>query len=981
MYNHKEIDKKWQDRWEAEELYTTPTHPTPSTKKYILDMFPYPSGAGLHVGHPEGYTATDILSRFYRMSGFDVLHPMGWDAFGLPAENYAIKTGTPPGKSTADNIKNFRRQIKSIGLSYDWSREVDTSSPDYYKWTQWLFLLFYRNGLAYKKEAYVNWCPKDQTVLANEQVKDGKCDRCGTEVVQKLLSQWFLKITDYAEELLHGLEPLDWPEPIKSMQRNWIGKSEGAEIDFEIASDDAVKPNFVILHGYTGRADKNFIPWLKLSLENNGFDVQAPQLPNTDKPVETEQVEYVLQHCKFDENTVLIGHSLGARVAMRALLNYGKKIKSLVLVAPAVLEPEFRFGNNRPFWSTFSWQDLDYQKLQELSATRIVLSDLAEEERIRFLEHLAPKLNANLIRGYASKEHFTGKQEAMVWNALMPSVKVFTTRPDTLFGATYLVLAPEHPLVAQITTEDQKHAVASYVANTQKKSELERIALEKIKTGEFTGAYAVNPATGQRIPIWIADYVLATYGTGAIMAVPGHDERDFEFAQKYHLPIVNVVDPSNDVVLIDKLKDKLENILRGKEIYSGEGVLVNSGEFNGTPSAAAREKIADKFGKLKIQYKLRDWLVSRQRYWGAPIPIVYCDSCGMQEVPENDLPVLLPTDVDFLPTGESPLKRSPAFGKVKCPKCNQDATRDFDTMDTFVDSSWYFFRFTDPHNPSEFAVKTAMNEWLPVDTYVGGAEHAVLHLLYARFFTKVLNKLGFINFDEPFKQLRNQGLILGPDGEKMSKSRGNVINPDDVLVQYGADAFRMYEMFMGPLEDAKPWSTQGIVGLSRFLDRVSKIKSTAIPNNSDIHKLIKRITHDIHNMKFNTAIAAFMEYLNTHKELSQPDFETFLKLLAPFAPHLTEELWHQLGHSDSIHKQPWPMYDQDLTKDDSVTIVIQVNGKTKGTILVPAGLKGEELKNAVDSSGLYGKLGLKDKKKEKVITVPDKLVNFVIKNE
>jgi leucyl-tRNA synthetase len=945
-YDHKSIDKKWQEQWEKEKLYQTPDKPDPKNKKYILDMFPYPSGAGLHVGHPEGPTANDILARFYRMSGYDVLHPMGWDAFGLPAENYAIKTGTPPAKSTQENITTFRRQIGSIGLSYDWSREIDTSNPDYYKWTQWLFLKLYEKGLAYKKEAYVNWCPKDQTVLANEQVREGKCDRCGTQVIQKLLSQWFFKITDYAEELLNGLEPLDWPDPIKLMQKNWIGKSVGANIKFKLS-------------GVPGQED-------------------------------------------------------------------GK--------------------------------------------------------------------------------HF---------------VQVFTTRPDTLFGATFLVISPETARKWIEVGWQASDEVNKYITDSLKKTELARIAQDKDKTGVDAGIFAINPATEEKIPVWIADYVLGTYGTGAIMAVPAHDERDFEFAQKFGLPIKKVIEPLflqtvepgkirqdlpfvereaiaavvkhwtedkyiglkwkkvpwqtvitggvekgqtpeqaaiaeiveetgyknpefienlgmvhskffhppknenrfghfhmlyfklqdgqrtdiaekeseiHDVVWLtfdemqkfltpeshkysfnyawQSLKSKLQN-LHGHQIYDGEGILVNSGEYTGMESSQAREKMTLAFGEERIQYKIRDWLVSRQRYWGAPIPIIYCDNCGMVPVPEKSLPVILPTDVDFLPTGESPITRSKSFHEVTCPKCDGKAHRDSDTMDTFVDSSWYYFRFADPHNHKEFASKHEVQKWLPVDTYVGGAEHAVLHLLYSRFITKVLRDLGFINFSEPFKQLRNQGLILGPDGEKMSKSRGNVINPDEVLQEYGADTFRMYEMFMGPLEDAKPWSTQGIVGLSRFLDRVSKLAAHG-EDSKDIHKLIFKITKDIHDMKFNTAIAAFMEYLNYHKQLSSNDLETFIKLLAPFAPHVTEEIWHGLGHKDSIHKQLWPEYDENLVKDEIVKIVIQVNGKTKGTIDAPVGLKGEDLKKIVDSSELYTKLGLKDKKKSKVIHVPDRLVNFVI---
>ncbi|MEJ0021386.1 MAG: leucine--tRNA ligase [Candidatus Doudnabacteria bacterium] len=753
IYDHKTIEKKWQEAWEKMQLYKTPEHP--KKKQYILDMFPYPSGVGLHVGHPEGYTATDILSRFMRMQGFDVLHPMGWDAFGLPAENYAIKEGIAPAESIAKNINRFREQIKSIGLSYDWSRELNTSDPEYYKWTQWLFLQLYKKGLAYKKEAYVNWCPKDQTVLANEQVIDGCCERCGTVVVQKLLSQWFFKITDYADRLLNELTKLNWPEPIKLMQKNWIGRSEGAEIEFE--------------------------------LEN-------------------------------------------------------------------------------------------------------------------------------------------GKEK----------IKVFTTRPDTLFGATYMVLSPEHSLLPQITTADRKKAVNEYIEKTKAKSELERTALEKVKTGEFTGAFAINPATKEKIPVWIADYVLATYGTGAIMAVPAHDERDRQFAEKYDIPIA----------------DK--------------------------PLMPIPEAIK-KFGTKKIQYKLRDWLISRQRYWGAPIPIIYCDKCGMSPVPDEDLPVKLPDDVDFIPTGESPLARSKKFNDVKCPKCEGPARRDHDTMDTFVDSSWYFFRFADPHNDKSFADKKKMKEWLPVDTYVGGAEHAVLHLMYARFFTKALFDLGYVNFEEPFIKLRNQGLILGPDGEKMSKSRGNVINPDEVIEQFGADAFRMYEMFLGPLEDAKPWQTNGIVGVKRFLDKVWRYQQVfeAGTDNKQINKLTKKITSDIENFKFNTAVASFMEFLNENKQLSKENWETFLILLAPFAPHMTEDLWHQLKHKESIHTQSWPKYNEKLTKEETVTVVVQVLGRVRASLAFSSGASQSEVKEKALADANV-KRHLEGKEIVKEIFVQDKLINFVV---
>ncbi|HYE22115.1 MAG TPA: leucine--tRNA ligase [Verrucomicrobiae bacterium] len=788
MYDHRQKDKYWQDKWEAEKLYATPENPDPSKKQYILDMFPYPSGAGLHVGHPIGYIGTDILSRFARMNGKHVLHPMGWDAFGLPAENYAIKAGVHPEVTTKQNTDRFREQLKMIGLSYDWSKEINTSQPEYYKWTQWLFLQLYKNGLAYKKEAYVNWCPKDQTVLANEQVINGCCDRCGSKVEQKLLSQWFFKITDYAERLLNDIEKVDWPEPIKQMQKNWIGRSSGARLKFYVKDSDR-------------------------------------------------------------------------------------------------------------------------------------------------------------------------------------AIEIFTTRPDTLFGATYMVLAPEHPMVDEITTDDRKEVIQKYIDQTKLKSELERTALEKNKTGEFTGSYAINPATEEEIPIWIADYVLISYGSGAIMAVPAHDERDFEFAKKYNLPIKKVINaPSN-------FKE---------EVYTGEGSLINSGEYSLLNSVEARNHITADFGKQEVQYRLRDWLVSRQRYWGAPIPIIYCDEHGMQPVSESDLPVKLPTDVDFKPTGESPLVYSKEFHNVTCPICSKPARRDSDTMDTFVDSSWYFFRYTDVQNQDQFANQKHINEWMPIDTYVGGADHAVLHLLYSRFITKALIDLNYLPKDnfkeaEPFIKLRNQGNILGPDGQKMSKSKGNVINPDDVINEYGADSLRMYEMFMGPFEDAKPWSTQGIVGVRRFLDRVVKFQETfKDAQNVNIHKLTKKITSDITSMKFNTAVAAFMEFLNENPSMSKDNWETFLKLLAPFAPHISEELWLGLGHDKSIHLEFWPIYDPSLILESEITLVVQVLGKTRGTLTVKRGLTQEEAKQAALELDAVKKQ-LEGKEVIKEVFVPDKLINFVVK--
>ena len=788
-YDHLLIEPKWQKRWTDEAVFCVEAPGT--TASYILDMFPYPSGDGLHVGHPEGYTATDIIARYLRMRGRTVLHPMGWDAFGLPAENAAIKKGIHPRVVTEQNVANFKRQIQSLGLSYDWDREVNTTDPKYYRWTQWIFLQLYKRGLAYEKEAPIWWCPKDKTGLANEEVVDGKCDRCGTTVEKKMLKQWMLKITAYADRLLDGLEKLDWPEGIKSLQRNWIGKSEGAEIDFTI--DD---------------------------------------------------------------------------------------------------------------------------------------------------------------------HHVT----------------VFTTRPDTLFGATYLVLSPEHELVDHITTPPQKKAVEKYIKSVAAKSDLERTSLEKEKTGVFTGAYAVNPVNQEKIPVWIADYVLASYGTGAIMAVPAHDERDHEFAKKFELPIVNVIHTD----------DKHDGA------WSGEGVMMNSGAYDGLPSEVARIKIVGDLertsrAKSTVQFKLRDWVFSRQRYWGEPIPLIHCPTCGVVPVSEEQLPLTLPDVKKYEPTGtgESPLAAIKDWVNTTCPKCGSKAKRETNTMPQWAGSCWYYLRFCDPHNDQEFASAAALKSWLPVDVYVGGAEHAVLHLLYARFWHKVLFDAGHIPSevgDEPFKKLKNQGLVLGPDGEKMSKSRGNVINPDDIVTEYGADTLRMYEMFMGPFEDAKPWDTNGIVGVRRFLEKVWRARTRRIdgPVPDRVHRYVKQVGDGIDQFRFNTCVSDLMKWVNEWKNesVTTAEFETFLNVLAPFAPHLSEELWAELGHADLISKQLWPNYDPSKIKETSVTIAVQVMGKLRSTLQVTAGLTEAEVVTLAKAEPKVAKYLTSTPKK--TIFVTDKLVNFVL---
>ncbi|KKR19075.1 MAG: Leucine-tRNA ligase [Parcubacteria group bacterium GW2011_GWE2_39_37] len=815
-YDFKIIEPKWQKKWEEQELYKAEDN-SPKPKKYILDMFPYPSGSGLHVGHVESYTATDIYSRFMRLKGYNVLHPQGWDAFGLPAENYAIKTGIHPTETTKEAIKTFTKQINSLGFSYDWSREVNSSDPAYYKWTQWLFLLFYKNGLAYKKKAKVNWCESCQTVLANEQAEGGVCDRCGNKVIQKDLEQWFFKITDFIEDqvvdnnevkgLLNGLSSVDWPDSTKAAQKNWIGRSEGSEIKFSVG-------------------------------------------------------------------------------------------------------------------------------------------------------------------GYE------------------PGIKVFTTRVDTIFGCTYVVVAPEHPLLKELGKAIKNiDEVEAYVAATKKKTDLDRMEAKEKSGVELKGIKTVNPFNGNSVSVYVADYVLGSYGTGAVMAVPAHDERDFEFAKKYNLQIKESI---------------ISNKGSKTECYTDDGQLVDSGEFTGKSSAEARELMMQWLeknlqGSRKVNYKLRDWLISRQRYWGAPIPIIYCEKCGEVPVPEKDLPVLLPTDVDFKPTGESPLMLSKTFHEVICPVCGIKAKRESDTMDTFVCSSWYYLRYADNLNDQEFASQSALKQWLPVDVYLGGAEHTVLHLLYARFFTKALQKFGLVDFNEPFLKLRHQGTILAEDGTKMSKSKGNVVNPDVIVEQYGADALRIYEMFMGPLEDAKPWNTKGIVGITRFLEKAWKLATEKTLTDCEVgvgqcncapvglpqllHKTIKKVTEDIEEFRFNTAISQMMIFVNFASKfdsLPKPAVEKFLKILSPFAPHMAEELWSLIGNNESIFLQKWPEYNGALIRDELVNLVVQINGKVRETIEVEAGITEEAAqKIALEQEKI--KPWLENKEIIKVIFVPDKLINIVVK--
>ena len=800
-YNHKEIEKKWQKYWAKTNTFNT--HDDPEKPKfYALDMFPYPSGQGLHVGHPEGYTATDILSRVKRSQGYNVLHPMGWDAFGLPAEQYALDTGNDPAEFTQKNIETFRRQINSLGFSYDWNREVNTTDPEYYKWTQWIFTKLYEKGLAYEAEVAVNWVPELGTVISNEEVIDGKSERGGYDVVRKPMRQWMLKITAYADRLLDDLELVDWPESIKEMQRNWIGRSVGANIEFKVAG--------------------------------------------TDK-----------------------------------------------------------------------------------------------------------------------------------------SYTVFTTRPDTLFGATYSVLAPELDLVREITTPEQKAAVEAYIEETAKKSDLKRTDLAKEKTGVFTGAYALNPVNGKEIPIWIADYVLSSYGTGAIMAVPAHDERDFEFAQTFGLEILPVIE-GGDVE---------------KSAYTEDGTHINSEFLDGMNKQEAIDKMNEWLeengvGKKEVSYRLRDWLFSRQRYWGEPIPIIHWEDGTVTAVPEEELPLRLPKTKNIKPsgTGESPLANIEEWVNVVDPVTGKKGRRETNTMPQWAGSSWYYLRYIDPHNKKELADYEKLKRWLPVDIYIGGAEHAVLHLLYARFWHKFLYDIGVVPTKEPFQKLYNQGMILGENNEKMSKSRGNVVNPDDVVETYGADTLRMYEMFMGPLDASIAWSENGLEGSRKFLDRVwrlivdenNKMRDRITTLNDGkldkvYHQTVKKVTEDYENLHFNTAISQLMVFINEAYKVDALPYEYiegFVQLLAPIAPHMGEELWAILGNDGGISYAPWPTYDEAALVEDEVEVVFQVNGKVRAKSNVPRDLGKDELEKAALANEIVQEY-IEGKTVRKVIAVPNKLVNIV----
>lgn len=823
-YNFKEIERKWQKKWEENKPFSVKKDDS-KKKYYVLEMFPYPSG-NLHMGHVRNYSIGDVVARFKKMNGYNVLHPMGWDSFGLPAENAAIKRNIHPNEWTWSNIDNMRRQLKELGMGYDWDREVATCHPDYYKWTQWMFLQLYKNGLAYKKKSYVNWCPSCSTVLANEQVVNGACERCSSTVTKKDLEQWFFKITKYAQRLLDDIEKLKgWPEKVKTMQQNWIGRSEGVEVDFKV----------------------------------DGFD---------------------------------------------------------------------------------------------------------------------------------------------------ESVRIFTTRPDTIFGVTYMVMAPEHSLVKKlIKGTEQEDICYEFIEKMKFLNEIDRTSTEAEKEGVFTGRYVINPLNGDRVPLYLANYVLADYGTGVVMAVPAHDQRDFEFSKKYNLPIKVVIQPEGKELDAKEMTEAYEDV----------GYLVNSGQFDGIRSDEAIDKIIDyieekSFGERKINFKLRDWLISRQRFWGAPIPVIYCDDCGIVPVPEEDLPVILPVDVKFTGVGESPLTSNEGFLKAKCPKCGKEGRREVDTMDTFVCSSWYFLRYCDSCNDKLPFDKESADYWMPVDQYIGGVEHAILHLLYSRFFMKALYDMGYVAYDEPFKNLLTQGMVL-KDGAKMSKSLGNVVSPEEIVEKYGADTARLFILFASPPEKDLEWSDQGVEGCYKFINRVWRIinhfinavkgdyeVNTAEFTKEDkdlwfvINNSVKRVTDDIEKrFNFNTAISAIMELVNAFYNYSDkvPDekknngviktgIEKMILMLAPFVPHAAEELWHIIGKEGSVHDEKWPVYDENALVKDEIEIVLQINGKVRDKIVIPAGLDKKEMEEkALESEKV--KAALEGKNVVKVISVPGKLVNIVAK--
>ncbi|MDE2213187.1 MAG: leucine--tRNA ligase [Patescibacteria group bacterium] len=965
-YDPKEIEEKWQKRWRESALYKS-LEDSGKEKSYVLDMFPYPSGEGLHVGHPKGYIATDIYSRLQRMRGKSVLHPMGWDAFGLPAENFAIKNKVHPSAAVERNIARYKEQLGMIGFDYDWSREINTIDPGYYRWTQWIFLQMFKKGLAYESNEPINWCPQCQTGLANEDVEDGQCERCNTAVEKRRMRQWVLRITDYADRMLQDLEALPWPEHIKELQRNWIGRSEGAEIIFPLSG----KYKFVLLHGFNGNPSEDTYLWIKKELENRGHEVVVPELPNTSAPTEKEWVAAALGAATYDKNTIVIGHSLGAVTAMKVLEKLDTTVAGLVLFG-GFCDPNF-LDKARPFANTFSWK-FDGGKIQKNTGRIVILHDRNDtaisRSQVEALSHL---LDTPITEVVAKEPHFEASEEPVVIHAALPSIKVFTTRADTLFGATYVVLAPEHPLLGELRERISNwKEVEKYTITAQHKTEIERTADGKEKSGvELKGIKVINPATEKEIPIFVADYVLGGYGTGAIMAVPAHDERDFAFAKKFNLSIQEVI-TGGDIE---------------KAAYTGPGTLINSEHFDGVSSEEARQKITRSYGEVKVSYKLRDWVFSRQRYWGEPIPLIHCDKDGWVAVPEKDLPVRLPEVDHYEPTGtgESPLSNITEWVNTRCPTCGGPGRRETNTMPQWAGSSWYYLRFMDPKDSAELVSKKNEKYWAPVDMYVGGAEHATRHLIYARFWHKFLYDIGIVTTLEPFTHLYSVGLILAEDGRKMSKRFGNVINPDDVVMRYGADAFRVYEMFMGPFENAVAWSTDSIAGARRFVERIWRLAEHMGDEDPSLeqilHQTVKKVGEDIEQFKFNTAISQMMIFLNAVEDagsIGTKQFSIFVRLIAPFAPHLAEELWERVGEPYSVHRAPWPSFEESKLVGESVPMVVQINGRLRATINVPPKADQHEFQSLAEEAV---KERLKGVHIKRVIVVPGRLVNFVVEEK
>lgn len=913
----REFEKRWQKEWREKRVFVVKEEKN-KKKYYCLDMFPYPSGAGLHMGHARTYSISDVYARFMRSQGFSVLHPMGFDAFGLPAENAAIKNKVNPKEWTFNNISIMKLQQDQLGLSYDWSRELATCTPEYYKWNQWIFLKLYEKGLAYRKNSPVNWCFSCQTVLANEQVEDGKCWRCKNTVETKNLDQWFFKITNYAEELLQDIDKLEgWPERVKTMQKNWIGKSEGTQVNFPL------EKNYILLHGFAGKPDLCFFKGLREQLDYFGLKYQAPLLPKTEGPKEEEQVNYVLNNCKFDENTVIIAHSLGGVVALKVLEKIKEKISGLVLVG-SFIEPKFK-DRERPFTDSFKWQ-FDFENIKSKTDYVKVISDLGDKTvPIEQGRKLASKLNAELFEMTANTSHFKGEHEPQVNQIAVESLNIYTTRVDTIFSVTFLVIAPEHPNLTRLIRGKEEENCKKAINEIKEQTEIERLSEGKEKVGAFTGKYAINPVNKERVPLYIANFVLM-YGTGIVMA-DAHDERDFEFARKYNIPLKYVISPDG----------KPHSPEKDEKAFIEDGILFDSGKFSGMKNQEALPIMAEwvennNLGGRTTQYKLRDWLISRQRYWGTPIPIIYCDDCGAVPVKEEELPVTLPEDVEF--TGEgNPLDKSKSFTKAKCPNCAKDARRETDTMDTFVDSSWYYLRYCSPREEGRVFDKDAVGYWMPVEQYIGGIEHAILHLLYSRFFTKALRDLGLLEFDEPFKNLLTHGMIT-MGGEVMSKSKGNVVDPREVISKYGADTLRVFVLFSALPNKDFEWSETGISGIHKFLGKVYSLVSEQhdLPMQSEfdryvdskLNRLIISARENTLEFRFNSTLNSLIEFTSVlqkykDKGLGKKVFERSVKsivlMLSPFAPHLCEELWHRLGNTTFVSLELWPLEDRSKIDD------------------------------------------------------------------